>query len=191
VGEALETARLLLPQWSDSDTALLERLSADRRVVRYIADGQCWSSEKAGEVSRGAVEHWRANGFGWRAAVGKESGEAIGFAALNYLGEGTAGLDPDQLEIGWWLLPSVWGRGFASEGAQAICQEAFQCLGAPSVVARLQPDNLASARVATRIGLSHELDTTGGFSEQLAVYRLLGGAWSGRDGDGPAHPAAA
>ena len=183
MGENLETARLLLPEWSDSDAALLARLSADPRVVRYIGDGQCWSPEKAADVSRGKVEHWRANGFGWRVAIEKESDEPIGFAALNYLGEATAGLDPEQFEIGWWLLPSVWGRGFASEGARAICREAFTRVGAPSVVARLQPDNVASARVATRIGMSHAFDTTGRLGERVAVHRLLAADWSATVGD--------
>ena len=178
VGETLETARLLLPKWSDSNAALLERLSADPRVVRYIGDGQCWPPERAADMSRGAVEHWRANGFGWRVAIEKDTDEPVGFAALNYLGEGTAGLDAFEFEIGWWLDPSAWRRGFASEGARAICKEAFERVGAPSVVARLQPDNVASARVAMRIGMSHEFETTGRFGERVAVYRLLTADWS-------------
>jgi RimJ/RimL family protein N-acetyltransferase len=191
VGEKLETARLLLPEWSESDAALLARLSADPRVVRYIGDGQRWSPEKAADVSWGMVEHWRTNGFGWRVAVEKRSGEPVGFAALNYLGEGTAGLEPDEFEIGWWLSPSAWGRGFASEGARAICREAFTRVGAQSVVARLQPDNRASARVAERLGMSLELETTGRFGERVAVYRLLGADWSGLDGDERGDAAAA
>lgn len=111
VGEKLETARLLLPGWSDQDAALLALLSADPRVIRYIGDGQCWSPGKAADVSRSMVEHWQANGFGWRVAIEKESSEPVGFAALNYLGEGTVGLDPDEFEIGWWLFPSAWGSG--------------------------------------------------------------------------------
>ena len=142
-------------------------------------------------MSRSMVEHWHANGFGWRVAIEKESGEPVGFAALNYLGEGTAGLGPDEFEVGWWLAPSVWGRAFASEGARAICQEAFQRVRAPSVVARLQPDNLASARVATRLGMSHEFDTIGRFGERVAVYRLLAGNWSGQDRDARGDAAAA
>ncbi len=173
---------MLLPEWSESDAALLARLSADPKVVRYIGDGACWSPEKAADVSLGMVEHWRANGFGWRVAVEKQSGEPVGFAALNYLGEGTAGLEPDEFEIGWWLVPTAWGRGFASEGARAICLEAFTRVGAPSVVARLQPDNRASARVAERLGMSLEFDTTGRFGERVAVYRLLAADWSERGG---------
>lgn len=133
------------------------------------------------------AEHWRVNDFGWRVALPRETGpgatspeeagpqdadEPVGFVMLNYLGEGTAGLDPDEFEIGWWLVPSMWRRGLASEAAQAICREAFERVGAPSLVARLQPDNLASAGVAKRLGMSHEFDTTGRFGELVAVYRL-------------------
>ncbi len=171
MGAPLETDRLLLAEWSDSDLALLARLSADPRVVRYVGDGQLWSPERAADVSGAMVKHWRANGFGWRVATEKESGEAVGFIALNYLGEGAAGLDANEFEIGWWLDPRAWGHGFASEGARAVAREAFERLGAPSIVARLQPDNLASARVATQIGMEHELDTTGRFGEPVAVYR--------------------
>lgn len=191
MGEKLETARLLLPEWSDSDGALLVRMSADPRVVRYIGDGQRWSAEKAAEVSRGVIGHWRAHGFGWRVAIEKRSGEPVGFAALNYLGEGTAGLDAHEFEIGWWLLPGAWGRGFASEGARAVCREAFERVGAPSVVARVQPDNVASARVATRIGMSHASDTTGRFGERVAVYRRLGAHRSRPESDERGAPAAA
>lgn len=179
----METSRLLLPQWSESDVALLTQLSADSRVVRYIGDGERWSPEKAADVSRWMVEHWRLHGFGWRVAIEKESQTPVGFVALNYLGKESAGLDPGEFEIGWWLAADAWGRGLANEGARAVCQEAFTRLEAPSVVARLQPDNVASARVATRIGMSHEFDTTGAFSERVAVYRLLAANWSRRDDD--------
>ena len=117
------------------------------------------------------------NGFGWRVVIEKDSDEPVGFATLNYADAAPAAVDPREFEIGWLLLPSVWGRGFASEGARAMCQEAFVRVGAPSVVACLQPDNTASARVATRIGMTHEFDTTGRYGEQVAIYRLLAGDW--------------
>lgn len=174
----LETTRLLLAPWSGADAALLARLAADPVVVRYIGDGECWSAAKAKDVSRAVVRHWHENGFGWRVAIRKESEEAAGFVALNYAGEGTAGLDPKEFEIGWWLLPAMWGLGLASEGARAICREAFERVGTPSVVARLQPANLASAEVAVRLGMSHDFDTTGRMGEPVSVYRLLAANWS-------------
>src|SRR5437763_11520127 len=73
MGETLETARLVLAQWSDADAALLTRMSADPKVVRHIGDGRRWSADKAADVSRRTVEHWQAHGFGWRIVVEKSS----------------------------------------------------------------------------------------------------------------------
>ena len=174
----LQTERLVLRPWAESDRGLLARLGADPDVVRYIGDGQPWSPERAEDVSRQIGRHWDAHGFGWRVAV--EGTAAIGFIALNYLGEGTAGLSPEEFEIGWWLDPRAWGRGLAREGARAVRDEAFGRVGAPSIVARLQPENVASAGVAANLGMSPQFDTTGRFGEPLRVYRLTGPAPASR-----------
>ncbi len=159
--------------------ALLTRLARDPLVVRYIGDRKSWSPERIDQVTLWAAEHWRANGFGWLVATERGSGQALGFAALNLLGEGTAGLDPGELEVGWWFLPEAWGRGFATEAAGALCVQAFEHVGAPSIIARVQPANIASLAVAERLGMWHELDTTGRFGETLAVHRLLASDWPG------------
>lgn len=172
----METDRLILRPWAEEDAALLARLAADPRVVRYVGDGRPWPEQRSIETSVSLVEHWRAHGFGWRVAVEKSSGDAIGLIALNYLGDGAAaGLAADEFEIGWWLAPQAWGRGLAVEGAFALLGEAFGRVGAASVVARIQPANGRSARVAERLGMSAELDTTGRFGEVVRVYRVRSG----------------
>lgn len=167
----LETDRLVLEPWSARYTGLLLRLSSLEPVVRHVGDGRPWPPRQAREVSEFEAAHWRAHGFGWRAAIERETGGAVGFIALNLLGEGTAGLDPDEHEIGWWLDPGAWGRGLAREGAAALRDEAFERVGAASVVARIQPENAASVRVAEAIGMSFEFETAGGCGERIAVYR--------------------
>jgi RimJ/RimL family protein N-acetyltransferase len=182
VPERLETERLLLPALTQSDADLLARLSAEPAVVRYIGDGHPWSSQRCADVMSRMVEHWQTHGFGWRIAIERETGEPVGSMLLNYLGEGTVGLAQGEFEIGWWLFPNVWGRGFASEGIRAICEEAFTRVGAPSVVARILPANGASVRVAERLGMSLDFQTTGRFGEPVVVYRLEAGDWSGVPG---------
>lgn len=174
---ALETGRLLLRAWASEDEALLARLAADPRIMRYIGEGRPWPASRVAEVSSIVVEHWRAHGFGWRVIVVRDAREPVGFVMLNYLGPGTAGLAASEFEIGWWLTPKRWRHGIASEAAHAICDEAFGRVGAPSVVARLQPENLGSAGVALGLGMRHELDTTGRFGEAVAVYRLTAAQW--------------
>ena len=138
---AIETPRLRLEPWDQAHAEMLARLGAIPSVVRYVGSGEIWPREKSQEVHDRQVEHWRRHGFGWRAAVEKASGRQVGLIALNFLGDGTAGLDSGEYEIGWWLHPGDHGRGFAREGAHAVRDEARDRLGAPSVVARIQPPN--------------------------------------------------
>lgn len=174
----MRTERLELERWSDRHTALLIRLAAMPAITRFIGNGEPWSVERAEVIAADKREHRRRHGFGWRAAIERSSGEAVGVMAANLVGEGTAVVDPDDHEIGWWVDPSAWGRGLAREGAAALCEEMFDVIGAASVVARIQPGNPASVRVAEGAGLRREALTVGPFGEAVAVYRLTAEDWS-------------
>jgi RimJ/RimL family protein N-acetyltransferase len=172
--ETLRTARLHLEPWSDEASDLLGQLARTPAVVRYIGDGRPWSDARIADVVDLAQRHWASNGFGWRLA--RESGTPVGFIALGYAGQG-AGIAADEYEIGWWLAPSAWGRGLAREGATAVRDEAFTRVGAPSIVARIQPANAASHAVARAIGLSRESQTRGRAGEPVDVLRLSAVEW--------------
>jgi RimJ/RimL family protein N-acetyltransferase len=151
-------------------------------ITRFIANGEPWSAGRAQIVAADKREHWSRHGFGWRAAVDRGSGQPVGIMAANLVGAGTAGVDPSDHEIGWWLDPAAWGSGLAREGARALCEEVFGVVGAASVVARIQPANAASIRVAESTGLRHESVTMGPFGEAVAVYRLAAQDWRGGRG---------
>jgi RimJ/RimL family protein N-acetyltransferase len=154
----LETARLRLVPWTPAHGAMLARLAAMPEVMRHVGSGATWTAAEAEERSARVLVHWRAHGFGWRAAVEHDSGRAVGLIALDLAGTEVAELADDDHEIGWWLDPLVWGRGYATEGGRAIVEEAFTRLGAPSVVARVRPANVASLGVAAALGLTPERD---------------------------------
>jgi RimJ/RimL family protein N-acetyltransferase len=172
VSGTLETQRLLLVPWSVDDVALLAELSSDSHVTRYIGRGRPWTAAQAIEVSDRQADHWHEHGFGWRIAIEKTSGESIGFIALNFMEPGTALVDPGTYEIGWWLGPGAWGRGYAGEGGRAVRDDAFQRLGAPDLTARIQPANAASIGVSRSLGLTHRFDTTGRHGEPVSIFRL-------------------
>jgi RimJ/RimL family protein N-acetyltransferase len=180
----ISTPRLRLDPWSGQHTGLLRRLTADSRVMRFIGDGRTWPAETSDQLSAICRAHWDKHGFGWRAAAERSSGELVGFMALNYAGEGINTLndhvgpsDPavphlaatDHV-LGWWLLPSAWGQGFAREGAQAMCEEAFGDLRAPGVAAQIQPGNQASVAVARAVGLTFRFQTTSLGGRLVDVY---------------------
>lgn len=163
---------------------MLVRLGSTPSVTRYIGAGSTWPADRSIEVAQRNRDHWREHGFGWRAAIRLDSGEAIGFTALNFAGEGS-GVDADEYEIGWWLDPSAWRQGFAREGALAVCEEAFTQVGAPSLVARIQPGNGPSLALAASIGLERESESTGRGGEAIAVLRLTAERWRRLDPAGP------
>ena len=158
---------------------MLARLSSLPDVMTLIGPGELWSEQKAAEVFDAAVSHWAEHGFGWRVAQATASGRLVGFLGLNYAGKGTAGLAASEFEIGWWMDPSVWGHGYAREGGRAIRDEALNGLGAPSVIARIQPANARSITVAQALGLTPDFDTTGRTGEPVSVYRLASGRMVG------------
>jgi RimJ/RimL family protein N-acetyltransferase len=55
-------------------------------------------------------------------------------------------------EVGWGLLPNAWGKGYATEGATAAIDWAFDVLGWSEVIHCIDVNNTASARVAERLG---------------------------------------
>lgn len=90
---------------------------------------------------------------GLRSVVDKVTREWIGLIALNRLGPGIRGVDEDEIEVGWWLVPTAWRRGIATEGARAACAEAFMCVGVTPAVPRCRPANQRSLAVMERIGI--------------------------------------
>lgn len=169
---ALTTPRLDLMPWQDAFGEDLARLSTDQRVMRYIGNGQPWNRERARERHHACLTHWEDNNFGWRAILDSPSGCFLGIAALNYLGALVPGIEESAIEIGWWLDPSAWGRGIATEAAAAIRDEAFTRLHAMRIVARLQPSNHASGRVAARLGMRLHGEAAGRTGEPVLVYLL-------------------
>ncbi len=166
----LQTARLRLEPWAHAHAGLLVRLSANPDVMRYIGVGVPWSEAEAEALSARILVHWRTHGFGWRAAVERSTGLAVGLIALDLAGD-VPELADDDHEIGWWLDPSVWGRGYAVEGGRAIIEEAFTRLRAPSVVARVRPENAASLRVAAALGLVAERDAVDRHRRPVRILR--------------------
>ena len=152
----LTTERLLLRQWRDDDLDALAAIDADPEVMRWIGDG----SVRDRTQTQAAIERFRAawadRGYGHFAA--QEQGVLVGWVGLavpTFLPE----ILP-AVEIGWRLSRSAWGRGLATEGAQAVLAFAFDDVGLDRVVSVCHAQNAASERVMTKLGMHKDRDTT-------------------------------
>jgi RimJ/RimL family protein N-acetyltransferase len=100
------------------------------------------------------VKHWADHGFGMWMLRDPATSAVIGRAILRHLNvEGE-----DEVEVGYGFMPEFWGRGLATEIAQACIRIGFDQLHFPSLVAITTPANLGSQRVMQKVGLTYERD---------------------------------
>jgi len=144
----IETERLRLRQFEQSDFEAYARLCGDPVVMRYLADETPLSRIAAWFEMASFVGHWRLLGFGEWLAEEKATGVFVGRIGLQRP-EGWP-----EIEVGWMLSKKYWRRGLATEGAKAALDYAFRHLRAKRVISMIHPENAASIRVAERIGES-------------------------------------
>ena len=100
------------------------------------------------------VKHWTDHGFGMWMLRDAATSTVIGRAILRHLDvEGV-----DEVEVGYGFMPEYWGRGLATEIANACVRIGFDRLGLRSMVAITTPPNLASQHVMQKAGLVYERD---------------------------------
>jgi RimJ/RimL family protein N-acetyltransferase len=148
--DMLETERLILRQFLETDLDLCARIYADPEVMRYIGDGRTMTREETWRWVAAALGHWVLRGYGLYAVEEKYTGTFIGRIGL-YNPEGWPGL-----EAGWLLGRQHWGLGYATEGAKAVVRMAYEQVGATHLISLIQPENLASIRVAEKLGAIRE-----------------------------------
>lgn len=140
----LETDRLRLRHWDERDFEAYAALRTDADLQRYV--GGPVSKEKAWEDFCAAPGQWALRGFGVFLVAEKDSDAAAGFAGLWY--------PPDiaEPELGWSLFPGRTGKGYATEAAAEAKRWANDTLGLPALMSFVHPENLASQKVAERLG---------------------------------------
>lgn len=146
----LQTERLVLRLFRESDLDAYAEMCADPEVMRYLAGGKPLSRADAWRNMAMILGHWQLRGYGLWAVEERKSGMMIGQIGC-WNPEGWPGL-----EIGWTLRRAYWGQGFATEGAYAAIRYAFNELGQSHIISLIRPENTASIRIAERVGEHHE-----------------------------------
>ena len=168
--DALVTERLVLRRPRDGDLEGFALLCADAEVMRYIGTGRPLDRGTAERSFAIVQAQWARHGSGLRSAISREDGEYLGFVGLAVVPDrSVAG---GQTEIGWRLRRAAWGKGYATEGALAVRDQAFDELGLTMLVSLIQPANVASARVAEKLGMRPDGHGRGAHGEAVVVHRL-------------------
>jgi len=144
----LETERLSVRHIEAEDVAFILELLNEPGFIKNIADrGVRTLADAVRYIEQGPRASYAKFGFGLFCVILKETGVPIGMCGL--LKRETL----EDVDIGYAFLERCWGQGYASEAASAVMAYGHDTLGIKRIVAITAPDNDASIRVLTKLGL--------------------------------------
>lgn len=143
----LETERTVMRGFVPDDLAAVAAWSGDPEVMRFL--GGAADADQAWRTMALYVGHWHLRGYGLWAVERKSDGQLIGRVGL-WNPAGWPGI-----EIGWAFSRLAWGGGYATEcGAATVAWTWANLPELEQILAIIVPENLASRRVAERLGMT-------------------------------------
>lgn len=162
---SIRTDRLILRQFQLGDVEVLHRIYQTDGVLHYFPNPTPPSLERVERFIAKQNEHWEQYGYGNWGVLPKGIDEIIGWAGLQFLPE------LGETEVGFLLDRPFWGRGYATEAAQASLRFGFERCNLDQVIALVHPENLASQRVIDKCALKY-MDTVSLWGAELRRYRI-------------------
>lgn len=164
----LETKRLIINTPEKIDFDNLYALQSDTDVMRYVGQGVRTQSEVMIGLEK-AIEHYKKHGFSLGCVFDKENGVFVGRAGLIYLGYDDT--QPD-IEVGYALIKSAWGKGYGTELAKSLIDWGFQQLSVEKLVAVINPKNNKSRGVLEKVKMTY-VGRAQYWSQDVDQYHIL------------------
>lgn len=171
----LTTERLILRAFAEPDVEPMHRLMQDPEVMQFVGDRKVPTAQDSWRAVAGWIGHWALRGYGQWAVVERAGGQLVGRAGL-INPEGWPGV-----EVGYLLGKRWWGRGYATEAAQAALDWAFGEHDFDRILSLIDPSNAASIRVAERLGETLRGETQL-WEHTVLMYAIDRAEWEGRQG---------
>ena len=145
--EKLQTERLVLRHFSDTDVDSLHALWTGPDVRKFLWDGEKIPREKTAEIITESRKLLDKEGTGLWAVENAADGKLIGFSGYWYF------FEPPQLQILYGLHPDHWGTGLATELTRRFIRYGFETLNLSRVVGSTDKPNISSQRVMEKAGM--------------------------------------
>jgi RimJ/RimL family protein N-acetyltransferase len=160
----IATDRLLLRKPTASDVTPMMEVHQDPEVMRFLGPYPVTLTTAWRNVAM-MVGHWEMLGYGSWVVMDRSTSEIVGRVGLWYP-DGWPGV-----ELGWTVKRSRWGQGIATEASRAALQWAWANLQVDHIISMIHPENVASIRIAEKLGESFERSEVLNGSEVL-VYGI-------------------
>jgi RimJ/RimL family protein N-acetyltransferase len=146
------TERLILRPWTEQDREAFAAMNADPMVMAHFP--KVLDRAESDALLARLMDRWRDEGFAFGAAARRSDGALVGMVGLaRVLFPGPV---EGAVEIGWRLARAHWGRGYATEAAQAWLAHGFAAMRLREVVSFAVPENRASLAVMERLGMTRD-----------------------------------
>jgi RimJ/RimL family protein N-acetyltransferase len=150
---AIETVRLRLRQFQESDLGAHAAMLGDAQVVRFLG-GTPIAREEAWRRMLAGAALWSMLGYGYWAVERKEDGAYLGLAGFADFKRDMQPSIEGLPEMGWIFAPKGQGQGYATEAVLAALEWADGSLRSPEIAAIISHGNAPSIRVAEKAGFS-------------------------------------
>jgi [ribosomal protein S5]-alanine N-acetyltransferase len=170
----IETPRLIIRQWQQSDHEPYIALNQDADVMEFFPTTST-RDESLAQVGR-FTDHIDQYGYGFFAVERKDNHEFIGFTGLSHP-RFESHFTP-CIEIGWRLSKPNWGQGFATEAAKACLSYGLNNFGFDEILSFTSVHNKRSEQVMIKIAMAkigdfeHPLITEGHFLRRHVLYKI-------------------
>ena len=162
----IETERLLIRPFKIEDIEPSYIMNLDAEVSRFTGDGGIVSKKVERRIIENVFGDYQKHGFGRLAVELKGENKFIGFTGLKYLE------DMDEVDLGYRFMKAYWGKGIATESAQACVNLGFNTLELKRMIAMVLPENSRSIRVLEKLNFEYEKEIIE--DNQLAkIYSLI------------------
>ncbi len=164
----LETERLILRLWNESDAADLFAFASDDRVGPAAG----WQPHKSQEESRQIIRDVLSFPETY-AIVWKETGRVIGSVGLMQGKQSNLTLTENEAELGFWVGVPYWNRGIMTEAATELIRHGFEDLGLSRIFCGYFEGNERSAGVQRKLGFQYRKTIPDYYAAQLDETRSL------------------
>ncbi|MCU0831570.1 MAG: GNAT family N-acetyltransferase [Rhizobiaceae bacterium] len=146
----LETERLVIRNWRDTDRDLFHEINSDEAVMEFFAVRRTRAESDA--LMDRLMASIDRTGFGFSAIERRSDGACLGFCGISELTMPSV-FPAGTVEIGWRIAERHWGKGYVTEGAHALAGAAFNRLHLTELIAMAVPGNRRSTAVMDRLGM--------------------------------------
>jgi len=147
ISSRLETKRLVLRPMLETDLDALLLIFTDPNVMAAF-NHPLFTREQMQRWLQRNLNHQNEFGYGLFSVLLKQTGELIGDCGLEQME------DQGAAELGYDFRSEFWNQGYATEAAWAVRDYAFNILHLPRLISLIRVGNLASKRVAEKVGLT-------------------------------------